>query len=42
MLMDTRAWGCQKCEQSCGETRIQRFSGSVKSVEFREERGAYF
>ncbi len=33
-----RAWGCQKCEQTWGESRIQGFSGSVKSVEFREER----
>ena len=37
-----RAQASQKCEQSCGESRIQGFSGSVKSVEFREERGAYF
>jgi hypothetical protein len=42
MLNITRARGCQKCEQSCGESRIQDFSVAIAERENRRiPRGAW-
>jgi hypothetical protein len=42
MLNRTRAHGCQKCKQSCGESRIQDFSVAIAERENRRiPRGAW-
>ena len=42
MLNRIRAWGCQKCEQSGGESRIQDFSVALAERENRRiPRGAW-